>query len=106
MDEHVAGAPGPVFRRETLGEKQDRNWNDLLQELRVVQTGTQIVTAFLMTLPFQSRFDDLAACVAFIAHALVDPVAAWWVSGATALVVAALLGLPPRLRPGPPGPAE
>lgn len=105
MDEHVAGAPGPAFRRETLGEKQDRNWDDLLQELRVMQTGTQIVTAFLMTLPFQSRFDDLAACVAF-AHALVDPVAAWWVSGATALVVAALLGLPPRLRPGPPGPAE
>ncbi|GER23658.1 hypothetical protein NCCP1664_21530 [Zafaria cholistanensis] len=37
----------------------DRNWGELLQELRVMQTGVQITTAFLMTLPFQSRFDEL-----------------------------------------------
>ena len=37
----------------------DRNWNELLQELRVMQTGVQITTAFLMTLPFQSRFEEL-----------------------------------------------
>ncbi|MFC7403374.1 DUF6328 family protein [Citricoccus sp. GCM10030269] len=49
-----------AFRHETPAEKLDRNWNELLQELRVMQTGTQIVTAFLMTLPFQSRFGDLA----------------------------------------------
>lgn len=48
------------LRRETPAERQDRNWNDVLQELRVMQTGTQIVTAFLVTLPFQARFDDLA----------------------------------------------
>jgi hypothetical protein len=48
-------------RRESYEEKLDRNWNDLLQELRVMQTGAQIITAFLMTLPFQSRFEDLDA---------------------------------------------
>lgn len=37
----------------------DRNWNELLQELRVTQTGTQILTGFLLTLPFTSRFQDL-----------------------------------------------
>jgi hypothetical protein len=46
-------------RRESFEEKLDRNWNELLQELRVMQTGAQIITAFLMTLPFQSRFEDL-----------------------------------------------
>jgi hypothetical protein len=37
----------------------DRNWNELLQELRVAQTGTQILTGFLLTLPFTNRFADL-----------------------------------------------
>jgi high-affinity Fe2+/Pb2+ permease len=39
----------------------DRNWNELLQELRVTQTGLQILTAFLVTLPFQQRFSALTA---------------------------------------------
>jgi hypothetical protein len=38
----------------------DRNWQELLQELRVAQTGVQILTGFLLTLPFTPRFDDLA----------------------------------------------
>ena len=46
-------------RRETPDERADRNWNELLQELRVTQTGTQILTGFLLTLPFQNRFTDL-----------------------------------------------
>jgi hypothetical protein len=37
----------------------DRNWNELLQELRVAQTGTQILTGFLLTLPFSSGFPKL-----------------------------------------------
>jgi glucan phosphoethanolaminetransferase (alkaline phosphatase superfamily) len=37
----------------------DRNWMELLQELRVLQTGVQILAGFLLTLPFQSRFDSL-----------------------------------------------
>ena len=35
-------------RDETEGERLDRNWNELLQELRVIQTGTQILTGFLL----------------------------------------------------------
>lgn len=38
----------------------DRNWTELLQELRVAQTGVQILAAFLLTVPFSSRFEDLA----------------------------------------------
>ena len=46
-------------RAETTTQRLDRNWSALLQELRVVQTGVQILTGFLLTLPFQNRFDDL-----------------------------------------------
>jgi hypothetical protein len=46
-------------RTETPNERLDRNWNALLQELRVTQTGTQIIAGFLLTLPFQDRFADL-----------------------------------------------
>lgn len=35
----------------------DRHWGELLQELRVVQTGVQVLTGFLLTLPFQARFE-------------------------------------------------
>lgn len=38
-----------------------RNWDELLQELRVTQTGTQILTGFLLTLPFTQRFGELSA---------------------------------------------
>ena len=44
---------------ETATERLDRNWASLLQELRVVQTGVQLLTGFLLTLPFQGRFDVL-----------------------------------------------
>ncbi|WP_425955508.1 DUF6328 family protein [Xylanimonas sp. McL0601] len=46
-------------RSETAEERSDRNWSELLQELRVMQTGVQILTGFLLTLPFQQRFEDL-----------------------------------------------
>jgi hypothetical protein len=46
-------------RDETPTERLDRNWNDLLQELRVVQTGVQLLTGFLLTLPFQQKFASL-----------------------------------------------
>ncbi|MDT5351069.1 MAG: hypothetical protein QOH91_4356 [Mycobacterium sp.] len=46
-------------RGETELQRLDRNWNSLLQELRVVQTGVQLLTGFLLTLPFQQRFDVL-----------------------------------------------
>lgn len=37
----------------------DRNWNELLQEMRIPQTGVQIIGGFLLTLPFQQRFGTL-----------------------------------------------
>ena len=46
-------------RHETATERLDRNWAHLLQELRVAQTGVQLLTGFLLTLPFQQRFDHL-----------------------------------------------
>ena len=46
-------------RNETEAERLDRNWSSLLQELRVAQTGVQLLTGFLLTLPFQQRFTQL-----------------------------------------------
>jgi hypothetical protein len=46
-------------RDETEAERLDRNWSSLLQELRVTQTGVQLLTGFLLTLPFQQRFTVL-----------------------------------------------
>lgn len=46
-------------RDETAGERLDRQWSELLQELRVSQTGVQVLTGFLLTLPFQPRFAEL-----------------------------------------------
>ncbi|MCW2744731.1 MAG: hypothetical protein JWM48_1281 [Mycobacterium sp.] len=46
-------------RAETDIERLDRNWAELLQELRVAQTGVQLLTGFLLTLPFQQRFTTL-----------------------------------------------
>ncbi|MFI2752966.1 DUF6328 family protein [Cellulomonas sp. P22] len=54
-------APLDDDRHETPTERMDRNWNELLQELRVTQTGVQILTGFLLTVPFQQRFGDLDA---------------------------------------------
>ncbi len=48
-------------RNETPTERLDRNWTDLLQELRVIQTGVQLLTGFLLTLPFQQRFTRLTS---------------------------------------------
>lgn len=46
-------------RNETEEERLDRLWNELLQELRVMQTGAQLTAGFLLTLPFQQKFADL-----------------------------------------------
>ncbi|MBU4213270.1 MAG: sodium:proton antiporter [Actinobacteria bacterium] len=51
----------PDGRHESADQRADRNWTDLLQELRVTQTGTQIIGGFLLTLPFQQRFTELSA---------------------------------------------
>ena len=46
-------------RDETPNERYDRNWNEILQEFRITQTGTQIISGFLLTLAFQQRFREL-----------------------------------------------
>ncbi|MCW5954228.1 MAG: sodium:proton antiporter [Propionibacteriaceae bacterium] len=50
-------------RKETPAERSDRNWNELLQELRVTQIGSQILSGFLLTLPFQARFTELGSAL-------------------------------------------
>jgi glucan phosphoethanolaminetransferase (alkaline phosphatase superfamily) len=52
-------APNDFGRDESRAERMDRNWSELLQELRVLQTGVQLLAGFLLTLPFQSRFETL-----------------------------------------------
>lgn len=54
-EEPIAG----LRRGETDAQRLDRNWLSLLQELRVTQTGTQIVGGFLLALAFQPRFTEL-----------------------------------------------
>src|SRR4051794_15032836 len=51
---------GPELgREETEAERLDRNFDDLLQELRVSQNGTQILFAFLLTVPFSNGFEKV-----------------------------------------------
>ena len=46
-------------RSETKTEQADRRYNELLQELRVAQTGVQFLFAFLLTLAFTQRFAQI-----------------------------------------------
>jgi uncharacterized membrane protein len=51
---------GPDHERgESEAEREDRKWEDILQELRVMQTSAQLTAGFLLTLPFQQSFADL-----------------------------------------------
>ena len=56
IDEELTGEDG---RDETPNQRADRNWSDLLQEVRVSQTSTQIIGGFLLAVAFQQRFPDL-----------------------------------------------
>lgn len=47
-------------RNETEAQRIDRNWIELLQELRIVQTGGQVLTGFLLVVPFQERFTEIS----------------------------------------------
>ncbi len=46
-------------RDETDAERYDRNWLDLIQELRVAQTGIQVLAGFLLTVPFSFGFKNI-----------------------------------------------
>ncbi|HLT61342.1 MAG TPA: DUF6328 family protein [Microlunatus sp.] len=60
-EESESTRPGevPDGRGETANQRMDRNWNELLQELRVTQTGTQILFGFLLAVAFQPQFGRL-----------------------------------------------
>ncbi|MGP3981621.1 DUF6328 family protein [Streptomyces sp. KR80] len=49
----------PPGRHETREQRADRRWGELLQEVRVAQTGVQILLAFLLIVAFTPRFTDL-----------------------------------------------
>ncbi|MGW2374230.1 DUF6328 family protein [Kitasatospora sp. NPDC001683] len=53
-------APRPrVGRQESPEERADRRWSELLQEVRVAQTGSQILFGFLLSVVFMPRFAQL-----------------------------------------------
>ncbi len=52
-----AAARGPD---ESEADRVVRNFDELLQELRVMQTGVQILLAFLLTLPFTPVFAGIS----------------------------------------------
>lgn len=51
--------PASLGERHRPPEQITRNLAELLQELRVMQTGVQILTGFLLTVPFTERFAKL-----------------------------------------------
>jgi hypothetical protein len=80
--------PAELKRMPNESEKArwDRNFADLLQELRVAQTGVQILFAFLLTLPFSNGFPKATPfqkdtyvfaliCAAFATAMIISPVA-------------------------------
>src|SRR3954469_14529481 len=52
-------APPLSERNETALERLDRNLIELMQEVRVAQTGVQVLFGFLLTVPFTARFGAL-----------------------------------------------
>lgn len=61
-DESDTGTGGEASLRsgESRSEQADRRWNELLQEVRVVQTGAQILFGFLLSVAFTDRFSTLS----------------------------------------------
>jgi len=50
----------PAQPGESEAERLNRNFDDLLQELRVSQNGTQILFAFLLTVPFSNGYSKVS----------------------------------------------
>jgi hypothetical protein len=53
-------APELSDRNETAHQRADRHLAELMQEVRVAQTGVQVLFGFLLTVPFSARFQALA----------------------------------------------
>ncbi|WP_371525760.1 DUF6328 family protein [Streptomyces sp. NBC_01283] len=58
-ENNSSSTAGDAPRNETRFERADRNFAEILQELRVTQAGVQILFAFLLTLAFTERFASL-----------------------------------------------
>ncbi|PPK70941.1 DUF6328 family protein [Actinokineospora auranticolor] len=52
--------PTPEPRTETPRQRLDRNYGEMLQEVRVAQTGVQFLLAFLLALAFTPRFAEIS----------------------------------------------
>jgi len=52
--------PGSPDRDETPEQRADRNMIELLQELRVLVTGVQVIFAFQLGIAFTQRFSELS----------------------------------------------
>ncbi|MEV4441514.1 DUF6328 family protein [Streptomyces sp. NPDC049577] len=59
MQERPSEEERRAARHETPEERADRRWSELLQEVRVAQTGVQILFGFLLTVVFTPRFAEL-----------------------------------------------
>src|SRR5687768_4082624 len=59
MGKLLAKIPDDNPRNESEAERNDRNYQELLQEMRVMQAGVQILFGFLLSLAFQSRFSEV-----------------------------------------------
>jgi hypothetical protein len=73
-------------RNESEAQRLDRNYDELLQELRVAENGVQILFAFLLSIAFQQGFKSRTSfqrdvyvftliCTAIAAAQLIAPVA-------------------------------
>ena len=57
----TSGGPLQIERDETEAERVDRNFNELLGELRIALPGVQVLFAFLLTVPFAQGFAKLTS---------------------------------------------
>ncbi|MGQ4363162.1 DUF6328 family protein [Streptomyces sp. AK04-3B] len=59
MTDTATSAERRTGRNETEEERADRMWGELIQEIRVAQTGVQILFGFLLTVVFTPRYVEL-----------------------------------------------
>jgi hypothetical protein len=68
--------PQSRHRNETELERIDRNFNELLGELRVIATGVQVLFAFLLIVPFSAGFSGLGTGERYVYFAILLATAA------------------------------
>jgi Family of unknown function (DUF6328) len=59
MNERRRSGPPRYVRDDEPAARLDRNYNELLQELRVAEVGVQVLFAFLLGIAFQQRFAEV-----------------------------------------------